>query len=289
MILSQHARPTIELDPFPHLVIHDVLDAGLAAQLTQSFPPLPFFTGGRRFPDCTKRHYSGSRIMRDQKLSPALRDFMRDNLQQQLLERLLELFGDTLYAQYPQLDKKLGNPHGWKIGVRYQDDFERADALLDCQLSLHTPTYGSTPAADRGPHIKMTDKLFVGHLFLRQPDDNSRGGDLEMFSLKPGAQPRFGRDNVTDRSQLQLHKTVPFTNNTLVFWLNSPTALQGFAPHAQGDSPMTYVNFFVGLEHALFELPRTPVTRLRNLAGALRYRFTSPRQQILRFGASGDQ
>lgn len=287
MILHPSSQIEIHREPFPHLVVQDALEPALAAQLTSSFPPLDVFTGGHRFPDCTKRHYAGDRALKDDSIAPEMRLFMAEHLSPALLTRLLELFAEPLAAQYPRLERDFGPADGWRVGIRYRDDFQHCDTLLDCQLSLHTPVYATTPAADRGPHIKMTDKLFVGHLFLRQPGDQSSGAGLEMFSPQPEARLRFGRDNVTDRSRLRLYKTIPYATNTLVFWLNSPLALQGFAPRTASDVPMTYVNFFAGLPRALFELPRTPATRLRNLAGRLRYRFTRPRQQIDRFEVLG--
>jgi len=282
-VLTPYRSCRLIEQPFPHLVIENALDPALAQRLTVEFPALDFFTAGRGYPDCYKRHYAGTKALDDPAISDTWKAFIADNGAPAMREDLLTLFSAALERRWPDLAGEFGRPQDWRLGLRYRDGFDHCDALLDCQFSLHTPVFGPRAAADRGPHVKMTDKLFVGHLFLRQPDDPAEGGGLEVFSRRPGAKLHFGRDNVTDRRQLRLEETIPFANNTLVFWLNSPEAIQGFVPRTPGQLPMTYVNFFVELPRPLFALPRTPAARLRNLLGTLRYRSAPPRQQAPRF------
>ena len=68
-MLGRHRSQMLIAEPFPHLVIENVLDPRLAEQLTAEFPPLDFFTAGKRIGDCTKRYYAGATALRDASIS----------------------------------------------------------------------------------------------------------------------------------------------------------------------------------------------------------------------------
>jgi hypothetical protein len=266
----------VSVDPFPHLVVHDALDDELCRTLIREYPPLDTFTGGRRHGDGVKIHYPAVRSLADATTSAAWKALVSAHLTREFFQDLIRVFRPHLLREYPDLETRFGPLDTRRIGLRRRDDYSQHDVLLDAQISVHTPVTGA-PCADRGPHIKITDKPLEGFLYLRPDEDDSEGGDHEIFSIRPDAAPRFGRQQTIDRAQLRLEKRIPYRRNTLVVLLNSPRSVQGLSPRTASPLPLMYFNFLAQMREPLFALPRTvageaewQMRRLRASAGALR-------------------
>ena len=68
------------------------------------------------------------------------------------------------------------------IGRRNEETLENSDVLLEAQISINTPV--RTKSSVLGIHVDNSNKLFAGLLYLRKPEDDSVGGNLNLYSWK---------------------------------------------------------------------------------------------------------
>lgn len=244
-------------EPFPHVVIEDVLPQELADQLAFEVPPLGAFVRGRRFPDNLKIRRGGVELMADGELAPVWRAMVERHLTRACSAAMLRLFADDIAREHPALAERLGPHEAWHIGVRGRDTHRDHAALVEAQLVYHTPVMGP-PCTERGPHVKGATKLIESQLYVRPVGESHLGADLELYAIRPGFAPQFDIGQQTEHEYLRLARTVPYANNVLVAWVNTPRSI--FQVSLRGPTPHPYRFFGVLLDLAapLFELPLRP-------------------------------
>lgn len=195
-------------------------------------------------------------------MSQLWRDVVRAHVSQSFLDRALQLFGDHISAAYPSFEQQFRPLGSLKAGIRRQQTFDDVDVLLDAQISLNTPVTGEATSVRRG-HVDASNKLFVGLLYLRHPDDDSTGGDLELYRYATDRPVFEGSESWTaiDDSQLELAKTVPYGRGTLVFFLNRKDALHGVTPRSPTSTPRLFMNLVAEVRRPLFEVPLATPSR----------------------------
>jgi hypothetical protein len=109
-------------------------------------------------------------------------------------------------------------------------------------------------------HIDLCDKIFSALLYMRDPLDRSKGGDLDLYQWR--REPRFIGHRTLGRD-VDVAKTVPYRANSYVCFVNSPYAVHGVSPRDVADVPRRYVNFITELPIKAFE-PRQ-IGRLQRL------------------------
>ena len=265
-LLIHHPDASISTDPFPHVLIEPAFAPELIDELVDSFPPLDTFVRGRKVADATKLHLKATEALDSAAVSARWKQIVHEHVSRQHLATLVQLFDTQLAAEYPRLHEQLQRPQDLRIGLRNRDGYGDHDLLLDAQFIVHTPAR-TAPATDRGPHAKVENKLFEAHLMLRPRSDDTPGGDLELFSIRPGCCPRFGRRNCTDERFLVRSKVIPAGCNRLFLFLNTPRSLQRWSIRGRGDVPLMYFNFLVETPAPLFALRHHPLQGLRSAVG----------------------
>lgn len=239
-------------EPFPHVVVRDAIDPAFCDRLIDEFPPLEVVTQGRPCGSNQRFSYSGSEAMRDPRLSPLWREFVRTHQSQAFLDQMLWLFADHVRALYPWFEDEFGALDELRAGVRFRDGYEEADVLIEAQPSLNTPVTGP-PRSVRAGHLDNPNKLFVGLFYLRHPDDRSRGGDLELYRYTT-SRPVFDGHEIAHR-YIEPVKTVGYERNVAVFFLNTPESLHGVTPRSPTPTTRLFLNLNVEVGRDLFDIP----------------------------------
>lgn len=220
-LLARVTPADIVEEPFPHVVFHEPLDEGLCDRLIAEFPTLEAVSGGKPYKSNELLVYHASRELEARDLSPLWREMIRTHVSQGFLEQLLALFAEPIGETYPALFEGLSN-NTPRVGTRYVDNFETADVLLEAQAAINTPvTVG--PSAVRGAHLDNPNKLVIGLYYLRHPEEDSSGGDLELYRYTRD-EPEFHEHEI-DKRLLERVKTIPYEKNTLVLFLNTVDSL----------------------------------------------------------------
>jgi hypothetical protein len=118
---------------------------------------------------------------------------------------------------------------------------------MECQFSGNRP--GRTSGSPIGPHTDSPNSRFAELLYLRDPNDRTSGGDLELWKW---------RDEVTNRkkieilkestthinaSWIELSKTVPYASNLLVLFPNSRESVHAVSVREPTNNERLFFNF----------------------------------------------
>jgi hypothetical protein len=244
-------------DPFPHIVLRDALDSDLCDQLIVEFPSLEVISEGRHYKSNQRLNYRARRAAGDPDLSPLWRDMVATHVSQHYLDELLELFGESIRRIFPSFEQQIGAAESLRAGVRYVDTFETADVLLEAQPAVNTPVT-ATPSSVRAGHLDNPNKLIVGLYYLRHPEDDSVGGDLELYRYTT-RRPVFEGHEIS-HTQIQPVKTIPYERNVLILFLNSPGSLHGVTVRQPTPATRLFFNLGAEVRTDLFAIP-TPWSR----------------------------
>lgn len=271
-ILGRLQPQQIVLDPFPHVWIPDALPPEDYQALANGFPDIAKVAGKGPLPNNQVFRLPACDVLADPATPAIWQDFFQYHCSGAFFGELMTFWHDALQREYPDLDVRFGKPlsqltsalRQYRKGKPPENIREnmRVDVTLDTQFVVNSPV--TEVSTVRGPHLDKPYKLFAGILYMRDPDDRSTGGDLELYRLKDD-RPRFDRrQHVADRS-VETIDTVPYRENTLVLWLNTPRAVHGVSPRSMTTVPRRYINFIVecyGLPaDAFFALERDPWAR----------------------------
>ncbi|MBX9671749.1 MAG: hypothetical protein K2X93_29440 [Candidatus Obscuribacterales bacterium] len=251
--------------PFPHIVVQSALEDSLCRSLLVSRPPLSKFAPSNVRPG-QKVHYASAKSLQDSTLDREWRDLIQDHIAPDSVRKLLTAFGPAIQEFYPQLEKRYGAISKWSIGQRFVDAADDCVILADAQVSYHAPV-SQEALQDRGPHLKITNKLIICQLLLKLEDDDSSGGDLQLYSIKNNSSRlEFqGDQEVVNRDALKLEKTIPYQSNTAVAFLNSPVSIQTMSAR-RSQLPLMYLNIILEHREPLFALnqPKPTVNSWKN-------------------------
>lgn len=251
-ILARTSAADVQLEPFPHIVLRDVLEEAVCDRLIAEFPPLESMVGWD--PDASNKrlYYRAKTAAHDTALSPLWRETIETHVSQVFLEQLVQVFGESVLATYPDFEERYGNLDSLRAGMRFRDSFDDADVLIEAQPSANTPVTAE-PTSVRAGHLDNPNKLFVGLFYLRHPDDDSTGGDLELYRYRPGS-PVFDDHEIADR-YIEPVKTISYEKNVLVMFLNSPQALHGVTVRQKTPHARLFLNLNAEVSSDLFVMP----------------------------------
>jgi hypothetical protein len=263
-IFDQISTKHVQAYPFPHAVVLDVLPAYLVKQLIATRPALGQVASAYSHAERSagqifarpgeKIHLRSAQLLNDQFASAVWKNTVRQYLRASELAKLLSAFAPAIRSEYPHLEQEWGKISNWTIGQRFVDSATNFVLLADVQLSYHAPS-PVLMVAERGPHLKVTNKLLVCQYFLRIAEDQSPGGDLLLYGVKDNSSLTFGKDQqVINRESLILAKRIEYKANTAVAFLNSPRSFQAFSEHGGTIHPCFYMNIVLEFAQPIFSI-----------------------------------
>ena len=221
------AEATVREHPYPHWILEPALDPEHYAKLRAEWPPENVFLKGRRPAGATKLPIPAEHLVIDSRVSPRWRDFVLRHRDPEFVKHVLQHFRPWILRLHPKLEEEFGAMTQWRIGARYRDTFQNQDVLIDSQLAIFTPAQG-LPQADRGPHVKLRNKLLTGYRFFPTEGESSQGGDWDFCSIPGNKPPRHGMNLTVDPAKIRKEDTIPYRANTFGIALNTPNGVQGF-------------------------------------------------------------
>ena len=205
-------KPTVIIEPYPHVVIEDALPWDLYAELENSFPEKQILD--------TQPYDNGicyrmkANVMLDPNFQPLVwRKFTEYHTSAEWFNEVNELFYDHMpkVLQKKFTDKDLG-ARGWAD--------ENKNIWTDCQTVMHKPI---TETTSRTPHIDNPMEMWAGLMYMPYKDDTSVGGEFQLHSVKnkvSKVDKSKGRQ-IFDDDLGPVVKTVPYKRNTFVMFANN--------------------------------------------------------------------
>jgi hypothetical protein len=245
--ILEYARDAkIHRDPFPHLVVDDILPDEAYAALEATFPAAGYIAelpNGREL--ANNRTYLRTSVssLSDPDLPAVWREFIDTHSRRAVFESAISIWRDELARCHPGLEKNFGKPidafkAAQRVGKGDSEANRRADVMIDCQFGINSPVRKRSTA--RAPHVDRGAKLFSALLYFRDEQDESEGGEYELYRLRQGPFPRKKSKKIPAR-YIELVKRIPYRSNSLIMWLNTKEAIHAVAPRGVTKFPRRYV------------------------------------------------
>ncbi len=243
-LFGNHAGARIETDPYPHLVIENALPADLYEHLEQQYPALDYVAAGGTPANNTIYLRSAHDVLADGSVDDAWLRFFEYHTSAAFYADVLTVWGTELAHNYPDLEAHFGKPAadfsvGRRLpGKRKNPANRQCDVMLDCVFGSHSPVTEVSVA--RGPHVDNPAKMFSALLYFRADDDDSSGGDYELYRPAGKLYPRRGYKSI-DPHRVERVKSLPYRPNTVISWLNTALSIHAVAPRSITPHTRRYV------------------------------------------------
>jgi hypothetical protein len=257
--LQNFSRADYYLEPFPHLIINNALNVDLYNKLKEEYDLIiDYFKRCKDYSISNKRLQLNSiDFLGEKKFERTLwRKFVLHHTSKEFFLKLLGIFSNELEVIYPKLYKQIFKKLEDKnfIGLRKNNNINNFsfDIVSDCQPGINTPVFA--PSSVRGPHVDNPVEIFGGLFYLKDPKDDA-GGNLEIYKIKN--RPLFvNKAEVLNTEDLELAKTVEYSENCLVFFLNTDKSIHSISERKKTNCTRNLVNiiFETYKEHKLFDL-----------------------------------
>lgn len=244
-VLARLSPSQIVYDPFPHLHVADALDADYYAELAAAFPSITRIAGTEALGNNQAYLLSTRAVVADPSMPAIWREFFAYHSSSEFFQAMLRFWHAPLAREYPDLAQRFDKPLSQLTTVVRERSKEKtpinlkADFTLDCQFGVNSPV--TTPTAVRGPHVDKPYKLFAGLLYFRHPQDQSQGGDLQLYRFNTKRYHYDSKLNLEARFVTPVAE-IPYRPNTLVMWINTSRSLHGVSPRSISSVPRRYVN-----------------------------------------------
>ena len=212
-------KPTVQTDPYPHVIIEDALPWDLYENLEAEFPEKTLLATDP-FDNGICYRLKADKLLSLTFESGLWRDFAEYHTSAEWFNEVNELFKPympgVLHKTFTEDD----------LGARGWAD-ENKNIWTDCQAVIHKPI---EEKSTRTPHIDNPMEMWAGLLYMPYTDDQSTGGEFQIYSTQSSVQKvdkKAGRQ-IYDSDLGTVVKTIPYKRNTFVMFANnSPNTVHG--------------------------------------------------------------
>jgi len=250
-LLADLGKDDVIEEPFPHIVAKDVLAADDLRRLIDEFPPLD------AFPDYTTNDnvrltfpVASARLSDD--VSPFWKAFLASNATGEQIRDFFRIFGEHFINHHPRAEGFAKRAGELKVGLQHHDTFDDNALLVSSAIDVNTPIKNSVSSV-RGPHVDSAHKPWFALFYLRD-EEESEGGDLELYRLRQG-QTLVGNifnGSHVKQAAVEHVKTIKYEANTLFIGINGPHAIHGVSPRQPTPHARKFVTFNCEIPRRLF-------------------------------------
>ena len=264
-VATNLTQADVRTDPFPHVVLDKVFDDQTYETMVNHLPDLKFFEEYFCPQDLRESHRGmriwSRRLQEDHRIHSVFNEYFRAHTTERFYDAMVKLFEKQIGELYPQV---------------LEEREKRDTRAFFC---FHTPTKSNSKPVRR-PHLDVPEQLFLVSVYVRHPEDQSTGGDLELYRYKK----RFtgfdrgsseGDPGTIRERQVERRATVPFRGNNGVIMLNSMNALHGVTPRTETPFLRCRLNVGAWFQTSLFN-PAAHMTtsdRVRDRVEALWFSY----------------
>ena len=175
-VLQNKKNITFKFDKFPYIVIDNALPHDLYEKLNNSFPEYKKIIGSNDFKENFAYRYNAISSLKDEEITKEWKDFIKYHTSNEFLQEFYDIFYDSIkiFIKSKKIDylKKIILELGLKNNY----------LNLDCQFVINTPTSGDTKVIE--PHLDNPVELYAALLYMKDVDDDSKGGNLTTYTFK---------------------------------------------------------------------------------------------------------
>lgn len=232
----------VSMDPFPHAVVRNALPEDLFIALNDAWPEREIDEQPALDNGITKR-MRYHEVLKRNDISDVWLDFFAQHTGPYFFNRFLEIFNEAIEDVYGT--KFLDRMAKKSVSLRNIDN-ETGTITSDCQF-VQNEVIGSRRTS-RTPHLDNPREIFGALFYLRQNEDLSRGGDLELYDFKGiDVRPDINKGREVVASRARVTKTVEYCANTFIIFLNTPLSVHGVSPRLNAQHRRRSVNVIAEL------------------------------------------
>jgi hypothetical protein len=273
-VLRRARAADVVADPFPFIVIHDALPDEICDALIAQYPPLDVLAV-----DAAENNSRWSvpawHARQNARIAQIWQDLVAYHASPAFFDDFVRVFGDHVVRLYPHVFPDVATLRAQRLGIRERDSEETCDLLLDAQISGNTPVRDASSV--KTIHIDSEHKLFTGLLYLRRPEDDSLGGDLDIVRFRSDLTPAERRQRYdgmfVDDALTEFVTTVPYRRNTLLMFVNGLEALHGVTVRQPTQHLRLFLNLVGETRQKLFDVPQHWQTRAAKLPRLIKKRL----------------
>lgn len=229
-IVSKFSKLNYKKEPFPHFIIKDALDKTFLEELDKEYAILEDYF--RSLPDYQRNNIRMQVNLEDLnsiKLDiPVWEKFMKYHSSDEFTLNLYDIFKDEIANIYPNIKDSI---------INFTSKFKSK-----CQPGINTPVKKKTSV--RAPHLDKYDTLFTGLLYMRKKNDNSLGGDLELYKTRKRRQSLFySKCEISNLNSIEIFDNLKYEENVFICFLNSPQSIHAVTPREVTPENRRLVNF----------------------------------------------
>ena len=242
-VLQNKKNIKFKFDKFPYIIIDNALPEKLYDKLNDNFPNYKKIIGVNEYKENFAYRYNAYNSIRDTEIIQEWKDFIKYHTSYDFLEEFYDIFGDSIKKIYKVEKERLFRKDN--IGVRFES---KNHFNLDCQFVINTPTSGETKVIE--PHLDNPVEFYAALLYMKDSDDNSKGGNLTTYTFKD--KPSFYGKSRVREDNVNLIEEIEYKQNRLVMFLNSPYSIHGVTKRSKTSFYRKYINIIGEFNFELF-------------------------------------
>lgn len=235
-VLDRVDRAAVRRAPYPYLVVDDALPAAEFEALSRTYPDARAMPAGR-FEKNNHRYNLlsdwGAAEFPLEQASPEWRAFIARHSSADFVRQVFDVFSDYTVAAHGAARLRT-DALGPGLAQAMKVDAEIPLDAIKSRVTVAVNTPVREVSRVRGIHTDAKRKAYVGLLYFRTPEDDSTGGDLEVFGWRDGAK-REGWPVVVDEDRAVLAETVGYKANRFVLFPTTHDALHAVSPRGVTD------------------------------------------------------
>lgn len=247
-ILQNYRNDFLKSKPFPFFEIKNALPDKIYDELKKDYHIFDDFfnkdTNAKK--NNARLQVNSDIILKNERLfkSSIWYDFVKYHTSKEFVDELLNIFDDDIKKIYPDIKLLIENKRNNEnfVSHRSSTNINIFEFVADCQPGINTPVQYFSSV--RGPHIDNPVELIGGLFYLRDANDDSKGGDLTIYEAKNDI---YFKDKaeVENVDNLKLIKTIKYDKNHCLFFLNTQNSIHAISPREKTDFKRYLTNIIV--------------------------------------------
>ena len=225
-VLQKSTRADVRMHPFPHVILEEALPWDVYDELDASFPEDLLKSNFRNVIDDRghTRRYLSSRVLEDRKVSTAWQEFFQYHVSEEFYKHVTHnIFDEAIKTYYSdQYDAILSTPCQPRKHVNQVS--QASPIVTDCQFVMNNPL--PETSTSRTPHLDNPVEIYAALLYMKKRDDESVGGDLEVWE-SDDPRPNLQGKREAVMSSIRKAGACPYKPNSLVLFLNCRHGVHG--------------------------------------------------------------
>ncbi|MBX4189064.1 hypothetical protein KW785_00530 [Candidatus Parcubacteria bacterium] len=240
-LLDNVTKADIVVDPYPYLLVRNVLPREFADYLLEHFPSIEEMSKGAsgakglsvsNYPENKKFCMYGKEVVDSDSIDLQIREFFAEHASVEFFKKITALFEEHIKVDSPKAYEYIQSINEDGVGFIHESGSESKKLIIDGGLCIDTPA--KTPDLNPGVHLDNPKKICGALLYLKHPEDRAPGGEFNVYGT-PKAKVEIDPKMMVKSEYMPLFKqslakSIGYEHNTLLVFLNSSRAFHGVVP-----------------------------------------------------------